>query len=65
MADVGVFAWVWLGLAALGVVLAVAWVLVPLMLFGIKPLLRQLIQQQQRTNHLLEALRDASRAAAK
>lgn len=48
------------GYAAFGVVifvfsliLAVLWILVPFAVFGIKPLLRQLISEQKRTNELL------------
>lgn len=35
--------------------LAILWILVPFAIFGIKPLLKQLIVEQQRTQKLLEA----------
>ena len=48
------------GAAAIGVVgflfllmLGVLWILVPFAVFGIKPLLRQLLEEQRRTNQLL------------
>lgn len=47
-------------LTLLGVVLAIAWILLPFAMFGMKPLLRELIEETKRTNALLEA---ASRAA--
>lgn len=39
-----------------GTVLAIAWILLPFAMFGMKPLLRQLLAEQQRTNELLRAL---------
>ena len=48
------------GAAAIGVVgflflllLGILWILVPFAVFGIKPLLRQLLEEQRRTNQLL------------
>ena len=48
------------GLAALGgfmtlflILLGILWLLVPFAIFGIKPLLRQLITEQKRTNEVL------------
>jgi hypothetical protein len=35
------------------VVLAVCWLILPFAVLGVKPLLRQLIAEQQRTNELL------------
>jgi hypothetical protein len=40
------------------IVLAIAWIILPLALIGTKPLLRQLIKEQQRTNELLGAPRE-------
>ena len=37
------------------VILAILWMLVPFAIFGIKPLLKDLIKQQERTHKLLEA----------
>ncbi len=37
------------------VILGILWILVPFAIFGIKPLLKDLIQQQERTHKLLEA----------
>ena len=36
------------------VVLAVMWVVLPLALIGTKPILREIVRQQQRTNELLQ-----------
>lgn len=38
----------------IGVVLAVAWVILPLAIVGTKPLLRELIAETKRTNELLQ-----------
>lgn len=38
------------------IVVMVMWLLVPFMLYGTKPLLRQLVAEQQRTNALLAEL---------
>lgn len=47
-----------LGLAGLvlALVLAIAWILMPLMLAGVRRGVRDMVQQQQRTNELIEAL---------
>jgi hypothetical protein len=54
------------GLAAFGMFgmiftlfLAILWILVPFAIFGIKPILRDLLKEQRRSNELLSALRDA------
>lgn len=36
-----------------GFVLSVCWIILPLALIGTKPLLRRLIEEQERTNELL------------
>lgn len=41
-------------LVVLGVILAIAWIVLPFALIGTKPLLRQLINETHRTNALLE-----------
>ena len=41
--------------ALLAVVLIVCWIVLPFAVIGTKPLLRQLIREQQSTNRLLEA----------
>jgi hypothetical protein len=43
-----------------GLVLAIAWVILPFALIGTKPLLRELIREQRRTNELLEIRRSAA-----
>ena len=43
-----------LAIACLAIVVGVLWIFVPFAVFGIKPLLQQLIAQQRRTNQLLE-----------
>jgi hypothetical protein len=53
----GLGAIVWLVLLVLGLILAIAWIVLPLALIGTKPLLRQLIAEVQRTNALLEQRR--------
>jgi uncharacterized protein YoxC len=47
----------WLAVLVLGLILAIAWIVLPLALIGTKPLLRQLIAEVQRTNALLEQRR--------
>jgi uncharacterized protein YoxC len=47
----------WLVVFVFGLILAVAWIVLPLALIGTKPLLRQLIGEVQRTNALLEQRR--------
>jgi hypothetical protein len=42
-------------LMVLAVVLVIAWILLPFAMFGMKPLLRDLIRETKRTNDLLEA----------
>lgn len=44
----------WLAVFVFGVVLAIAWIVLPFALIGTKPLLRQLIAETKRTNALLE-----------
>ncbi len=39
--------------AAAVIVLTMLWIFVPFAIFGIKPLLRELVDQQKRTNELL------------
>lgn len=39
--------------AIFALILTILWILVPFAVFGIKPLLRQLIAEQRRTNDLL------------
>lgn len=46
----GMMAVVWL----LGLVVAIAWIILPFAMFGIKPLLRELIAQTKETNALLK-----------
>jgi hypothetical protein len=40
-------------LLILAIALIVAWIILPFALIGLKPLLRQLIEEQRRTNNLL------------
>jgi hypothetical protein len=51
--DVATFASLLLAAAVAMVVLAVCWLILPFAVLGVKPLLRQLIAEQQRTNELL------------
>lgn len=36
-----------------GIVLAIVWILLPFAVFGMKPLLKQLLDEQRKTNALL------------
>jgi uncharacterized protein YoxC len=47
----------WLCVLVFGLILAIAWIVLPLALIGTKPLLRQLIAEVRRTNALLEQRR--------
>jgi heme exporter protein D len=51
-------------LSLLAIAVAVLWILVPFAIFGTKPLLQQVIDQQRRTNELLTQLQ-ASRDRAR
>lgn len=44
-----------LALMLFGILVAILWVLMPFAIFGTKDLLRTLIQEQKRTNELLQA----------
>ena len=46
-------------LVVLLTLLAVCWLLLPLALFGMKPIMRELRDEQRRTNILLEQLQQA------
>lgn len=48
------------------IVLAVAWIIMPFAIIGTKPILRELLQEQRRTNELLATLerQQAPRSAA-
>lgn len=39
------------------IVIGILWILMPFAIFGTKDLLRELVQQQQRTNELLDQIR--------
>lgn len=59
----GVFAWLFL------LVLAILWMCMPFAIFGTKPILRELLAEQKKTNKLLQeqsdrakAIRDAAQA---
>lgn len=56
MGEIGIIVW----LAALLVV--IAWVLLPFAMFGIKPLLRELISQSQKTNAILASMQTEAQA---
>ena len=51
---IGALGSLYLVIVALGIVLAVCWIILPFALIGTKPLLRQLIAETKRTNDLLE-----------
>lgn len=56
----GVF---WLSAVVLGVILVIAWIMLPLALIGTKPLLRELLAEAKRTNALLEQIRAGQKAS--
>ena len=47
-----------------GIVMTIAWILVPFAVIGMKPLLRTLISETKRTNALLEAAARARSSAS-
>ena len=48
---------VWFAIVAFGIILAIAWIVLPFALFGTKPLRRELIIEVRRTSALLEQRR--------
>ncbi len=44
----------YLAMWILGIIVAICWIVLPFAIIGTKPLLRQLLAEQQRTNALLE-----------
>jgi len=52
---------VWLGLVIFGLILAIAWIILPFALIGTKPLLRRILDEQIRMNALLASLAAARR----
>lgn len=50
----GVMIFVWI----LAFIIAVLWVLMPFAIFGTKPILRELLAEQKRTNRLLQEAAD-------
>lgn len=46
---------VYIALVIFGLVLLVCWIVLPFALIGTKPILRELVREQRRTNALLEA----------
>lgn len=53
----GVMVFVWL----LALLIAILWILMPFAIFGSKPLLRELIAEQKRTNALLQEAAERAR----
>jgi len=43
-------------LAFLLLILLIAWILLPFAMFGLKPLVRELIDEQRKTNQMLERM---------
>lgn len=62
----GTFGALYLGLVLLGLVIAVLWICLPFAVFGMKPLMHRILEEQQHTNRLLLEIRDhvARQAAA-
>jgi hypothetical protein len=51
----GAMSWLMLAFWLLGVFVLIAWILLPFAMFGIKPLLRDLLNATRETNRLLAA----------
>jgi hypothetical protein len=64
MGAMGVSGLVWLALVILGLILAIAWIILPFALIGTKPLLRRILDEQIRMNALLASLAAARRPQA-
>jgi threonine/homoserine/homoserine lactone efflux protein len=47
-------------LVVVGIVLTICWIILPFAVIGTKPLLRQLLAEQRRTNELLQAVAERS-----
>ena len=54
MTDLAVGGVLWLAIVVFGIILAIAWIILPFALIGTKPLLRELIAETKRTNALLQ-----------
>lgn len=52
-------------LIILGIVLAIAWILLPFAMFGMKPILRDILAEMKETNRLLTAARPVEKEAPK
>ncbi|MGJ7499883.1 hypothetical protein ACSFBF_05945 [Variovorax sp. ZT5P49] len=61
MSGTGFGATIILVLMLFGILVAILWVLMPFAIFGTKDLLRTLIQEQKRTNDLLQAQVDRAK----
>jgi hypothetical protein len=46
---------VYLAAFVLGIILVICWIILPIAIIGTKPLLRDILAEQRRTNALLEA----------
>jgi len=60
MSDGSALLWIYLLLIIAGIVLLVLWILVPFIMLSMKGVLHRLVEEQQRTNALLESLRRPS-----
>jgi hypothetical protein len=56
----GMAAGVILAAVIFGIVMTVCWTILPFAVIGTKPLLRQLLAEQRRTNDLLQAMSERS-----
>ena len=61
MDAMGLSGLVWLALVIFGLILAIAWIILPFALIGTKPLLRRILDEQIRMNALLASLAAARR----
>ena len=58
----GTFAGAWIIIVLVGLVIAALWIALPFAVFGIKPLIRQLIEEQRETRIAIVANTRASEA---
>jgi ABC-type sulfate transport system permease subunit len=59
----GTFAGAWIIIVLVGLVIAALWIALPFAVFGIKPLIRQLIEEQRETRIAIVANTRASEAS--
>ena len=56
--------WGYLFIALFFIVLLIAWIVLPFAIIGTKPILHRILQEQERTNRLLESLSEVTARAS-